>query len=91
MYAKPVGQFKANPWGMYDMHGNLLEWCYDWYEGEYPETVQQDPVGPPTGSDRVARGGSWFHVPAKCRPAARLHANPDTRDSMIGFRVAIEQ
>ena len=89
--AKPVGHAEANRWGMYDMHGNLLEWCYDWYEGQYADTIQEDPAGPAISDERVLRGGSWYHVPAKCRSAARLSADPKTRDSMTGFRVVIEQ
>jgi formylglycine-generating enzyme required for sulfatase activity len=79
-----VGSYLANGWGLYDMHGNVIEWCLDWY-GEYPGTVV-DPVGPPSGSQRVDRGGCWNHYAPICRSAYR--GNGSQQPGGIGFRLA---
>ncbi len=84
----PVGSFPPNGWGLFDMHGNVWELCSDWY-GDYSKTAQTNPVGPETGSHRVARGGCWFHGANDCRSARRGHGDPSTnRNCDVGFRLA---
>jgi len=84
----PVGEKKANAWGLYDMHGNVWELCSDWY-GEYPKGAVSDPSGPNEGSDRVDRGGSWSIEAARCRSACRGWIVPSIRFNGLGFRVAL--
>ena len=81
-----VGSYPPNAWGLYDMHGNVWEWCLDWY-GAYPGTVT-DPVGAASGSDRVERGGSWGNDARGCRSASRDADGPSGRDIYNGFRLS---
>ena len=84
----PVGGYKANGWGFYDMHGNVNEWCADWY-GDYPTGAARDPVGPADGSYRVGRGGSWFFSANDARSAARSGVGPAFSDGILGFRLSL--
>ena len=79
-----VGLKKPNAWGLYDMHGNVWEWCWDWYGEDLPGG--NDPVGPASGSDRVLRGGSWGYYAFRCRSACRSGSTPDYRYGYIGLR-----
>lgn len=83
-----VGLLEPNAWGMYDMHGNVWEWCSNWY-GEYSTGLVSDPTGPTMGTDRVNRGGCWLYQAASCRSASRNWAKPSYRDGLLGFRVAL--
>jgi formylglycine-generating enzyme required for sulfatase activity len=83
----PVGNFAPNPWGLYDMHGNVVDWCWDRY-GAYASVPETDPAGPVTGSGRVGRGGSWGIRGSSQRSAWRIHAGPSYIDGRLGFRLA---
>ncbi|MEI7702045.1 MAG: SUMF1/EgtB/PvdO family nonheme iron enzyme [Planctomycetia bacterium] len=90
-YAHAVRQKKPNRFGLYDMHGNIYEWCGDWYDAAYYATSENtDPKGPTTGSSRVLRGGSWISVPFDVRCAYRLCNAPEYRNNFLGFRVLLE-
>ena len=82
----PAAQKMPNAWGLYDMHGNVWEWCEDW-EGKYPAGFVEDPKGPSKGSSRVCRGGSFKYTDYLCRSAFRHSISPDYQWFDLGFRV----
>jgi formylglycine-generating enzyme required for sulfatase activity len=86
--AVEVESFPPNPWGLYDMHGNVCEWCWDWYEDSYSDWPQTDPQGASSGSARVFRGGSWINYGRYLRSSYRNRNYPVFQDRRVGFRLA---
>ncbi len=82
-----VGSFSANSWGLYDMHGNVLEWCWDWFE-DFSSVYQLDPMGAASGTYRVIRSGSWSFMGQFVRSAYRCYDHPGVRYDYYGFRLA---
>ena len=83
----PAGQKRPNAWGLYDMYGNVWEWCLDWFGGY--SGSENEPRGAASGSLRVTRGGSWFGEAKVCRSAFRSRSEPYYRNADVGFRAAL--
>lgn len=91
-FMAPVGSFKPNPFGLYDMHGNAAEWCADWYDKDYYKTSPEaDPRGPDKSTTRVVRGGTFLSSPKVSRATMRIASFPDYHNYVISFRVLMEQ
>jgi len=89
-YAHQVGLKKSNAFGLYDMHGNVFEWCHDYYEEDYQQSPTNDPRGPASGSSRVLRSGAWDNTPAATRSALRPSFVAADRSNNYGFRLVRE-
>ena len=85
-----MGDFLPNAWGLYDLHGNVWEWCSDWY-GIYPTEDSIDYQGPMNGIERVIRGGAWNQIPRRCRSAHRDCAAQTKRRKDVGFRICFSE
>ncbi len=86
---QPVARLKPNPWGLFDMHGNIGQWCSDYYTAGYPDTDEEDPRGPESGSLKAVRGGCYADNPRECRSASRHFNSPNTQTYQVGFRVVL--
>jgi formylglycine-generating enzyme required for sulfatase activity len=90
VFSSPVGKFRPNAFGLYDLHGNVYQWCADWYDSDYyANSPTDDPTGPSSGSRRVSRGGCWSSDPKFCRSANRRSGTPPARYHDLGFRVSL--
>jgi formylglycine-generating enzyme required for sulfatase activity len=83
-----VGTKEPNELGIYDMNGNVWEWCNDWHE-DYSAAEQFNPAGPSSGTSRILRGGSWYHIAQYCRVASRTYYEPDYTSTNLGFRLVL--
>jgi formylglycine-generating enzyme required for sulfatase activity len=92
-FTAPVGSFSANAFGLHDMHGNVGEWCQDWFDATYyTEAEVDDPTGPERPTQwRVVRGGSWYNAPASCRSSGRHDGIATAASTTNGFRIVVEQ
>ncbi|MFO7975460.1 MAG: formylglycine-generating enzyme family protein [Candidatus Hydrogenedentota bacterium] len=87
-HTHPVGTKAANAWRFHDMHGNVAEWCQDWYDREfYSQSPVENPCNTDTGNHRTMRGGSWLHIVGNCRSASRLNGRPPDASHNVGLRV----
>jgi formylglycine-generating enzyme required for sulfatase activity len=90
--SRAVGQKQPNAYGLYDMHGNVWEMCWDWYDGAYYQTSPaSDPQGPATTGARVVRSGNWFRYAVLCRSSFRHSFIPHYRTKGLGFRIVRKQ